>query len=281
MSAPTANEAWTQSRDGARLFYRHWPVENATCAVAIIPGYADHSGRYSHVADFLTGGGIEVYALDLRGHGNSDGARGHVSRFDHYHDDVDALLSVIAEKSQGKPLFILGHSMGGLVALSYAIRRSPDCKGIAVSSPFLGVAMKVPEIKVLLGRVMSVVYPSLALPSGLNPYDLSHDRAVGDAYSADPLVFKTATARWFTETMRAIAETKAGARNLKLPCLILQAGDDRLADPEASKPLFDSLGSSDRTYIEYPNFYHEIFNEDGKEKPMGDLINWIKARIGT
>ncbi len=278
MSEVESTQGWMHIEGGVRLYGRRWPVKNPKAQVVIIHGYADHAARYEHVARFLRAEKIASFTADLRGHGHSDGARGYINDFDEYLQDVDAILEVLKREQISVPLFIVGHSMGGLVALLYALRRKPDLRGLVVSSPFLGVAMKVPPLKVALGRLMSRIYPKLALASGINPYDLSHDRAVGDAYAADPAVFKTVTARWYTEAMAAADEVKSHAAEIELPTLILQAGQDRLADPKAAKPLCEKLGASDKTYIEYPDFYHEIFNESEKERPLSDMRDWILKR---
>ncbi|MBI3736569.1 lysophospholipase [Candidatus Sumerlaeota bacterium] len=278
MNGSESTQGWMHISGGVRLFGRRWPVASPKATVVIIHGYADHIGRYNHVGRFLKGAGLNVFAADLRGHGQSDGDRGYVSNFDEYLDDVEATINVVRQESSAAPIFLLGHSMGGLVSLCYAIQRQPEIAGMVISSPFLGVAIKVSPLKIMLGKMMSKLHPKLALSSGINPADLSHDPAVGEAYSADPLVFKTVTARWYTEAMRAIGFVSANAADFTYPILILQAAEDRLADPKASRPLFDRLASQDKTYIEYPGFYHEIFNEIEKEKPLEETKNWFLNR---
>lgn len=291
---PSPNVA-LRSRDGTSLAGRKWRAGAPRAVVALVHGYADHSGRYAHVAEFLGEAGVSVVAVDLRGHGASAGKRGHVASFDEYLDDVDALLAEAGrEAARGAgggieggagasaapvPVFLVGHSMGGLVSLLYAMRRGGDFRGLAVSSPFLGVGIPVPPVKAALGRVMSAAWPSLAMGSGINPRNLSHDPEVARAYADDPLVFKTATARWFTEALAAIDEVRRRAGELRKPCLILQAGEDRLCDPKASGPVFEAMGADDKTFIDYPGLYHEIFNETERERPLGDLRGWIEARI--
>lgn len=278
MTTVTAVKRTIESRDGTALIVRHWPVENPRARVLIVPGYADHSGRYEHVADWLGEAGLDVCAVDLRGHGESDGARGHVQSFTEYLEDVDALIEFATGVSEADKTFLLGHSMGGLVAINYGIERKPDFEGVIVTSPFLGVAAKVSPVKVFIGRMMSAVRPRLALPNEIDPGFLSRDGAVGEAYAADPLVFNTVTARWYTEAMAAIENASRRAGEFTLPYLHLQAGADRIADPSRGKPLHDRIGSSDKSFVEYPGFYHEILNETEKEKPLGDMRAWILER---
>lgn len=279
MTQTDATQGWMHVDGGVRLAGRRWPCKDPLAAVVIIHGYADHSLRYTHVGRFLREQRVASFAVDLRGHGQSEGRRGHINSFDDYLDDVDAMLAVVEQNKLNVPTFLLGHSMGGLVALTHALRRGQKCSGLILSSPFLGVALEVPPIKQFLGRIMSNVWPSLALPSGINPRDLTHDTVVCDDYATDPLVFKTATARWYTEALRTIGDIQKRAFEITLPTLILQAAEDRLADPKAARPLFEKLGSKDKRYIEYPNFFHEIFNEVDKDKPLRDVQQWIMEHL--
>lgn len=274
-----ATEHWTQSPDGTRLFYRRWPVERPRAAVAIVHGYAEHSGRYDHVAAMLNDLGMDVFALDVRGHGKSAGARGHAGDYAEYDADVRALLARVRAESPAKRIFVLGHSNGGLITLFYALRPDPDIAACIVTAPFLGTAMKVPGWKSFLGRVMSSVYPTLTMPSGLPTSALSHDPEVVRAYEQDPLVFPTATAGWFTAALAAMERVKSGASGIKLPFLVMQGTGDRLADPTQARPLFDALGSADKKYIEYPGFYHEIMNEVEKDRVLGDIRAWLEPRL--
>jgi len=272
-------ESWTASRDGTRLFYRRWPVERPRAVIGIIHGYADHSGRYSHVAALLNAMGLDVFAIDLRGHGRSDGERGYVSRFERYHEDVDALLERVAAESDASKLFVLGHSMGGLIAMHYGLHHETDWQGAVISSPFLGVHGKIPIFKRLIGRGMSAVHPRFSLPSGLKAAHVSHDPQIVRDYADDPLVFDVATARWFTEAERAIGQVEGGAAAFEMPCLFVQAGDDRIADATRVKPLFDAIGSADKTYVAYPGFYHEVLNETDREKVLKDVEAWLVSRL--
>lgn len=276
--APVA-EFWMQSKDGTRLFGRRWPVDAPRAAVAIVHGYAEHCGRYDHVAAMLNALGLDVFALDLRGHGRSDGARGHAGHYDEYLDDVRALLDEIRRSSPARRLLILGHSNGGLITLLYSTDPAPDVMACIVTAPFLGTAMKVPGWKASLGRIMSTIYPKLSLPSGLPTHGLSHDPAVVRAYETDPLVFPTATAGWFTAAVAAQERVRREASRISLPILVMQGTADPLVDASLARPLFDSLGSKDKRYVDYPGFYHEIMNEVEKARVLDDIRAWIEPRL--
>lgn len=272
-------EFWMQSGDGTRLFGRRWPVDSPRAAVAIVHGYAEHCGRYDHVAAMLNSLGLDAFALDLRGHGRSDGARGHAGHYDEYLADVRVFLDEIRKTSAAKRLLILGHSNGGLITLLYATDPAPDVFACVVTAPFLGTAMKVPGWKASLGKLMSAIYPKLALPSGLPTSGLSHDPAVVRAYETDPLVFPTATAGWFTAAVAAQDRVRRDAARIGLPILVMQGTADPLVDASMARPLFDSIGSKDKKYIEYAGFYHEIMNEVEKDRVLDDIRAWIEPRL--
>lgn len=274
-----STEHWTQSADGTRLFYRRWPVDSPKAAVALIHGYAEHSGRYDHVAAMLGGLELDVFAVDVRGHGKSDGVRGHAGDYAEYLDDVAALLARVREESAADRILMLGHSNGGLITLNYALQPDPDVFAIVVTAPFLGTAMKVPGWKAMLGRVMAKIYPTLSMPSGLPTDGLSHDEAVVRAYEDDPLVFSTATAGWFVAAVAAQEKVRAEASRIELPCLVMQGTADPLVDASLARPLFDSLGSTDKKYIDYDGMYHEIMNETEKEKVLNDIREWLAPRL--
>ncbi len=274
-----STEHWTQSSDGTRLFYRRWALDSPKAAVAIVHGYAEHSGRYDHVAAMLHELGLDVFALDERGHGKSDGVRGHVGDYEEYNGDVAALLNRIREESSADRIIVLGHSNGGLITLNYALKPDPDVFAIVVTAPFLGAAMEIPAWKALLGRVMAKIYPTLAMPSGLPTDGLSHDKAVVKAYEDDPLVFSTATAGFFVAATNVQEKVKNEAGRITLPCLVMQGMEDPLVDAAQARPLFESLGSTDKKYIEYPGMFHEIMNETEKAKVLGDIREWLEPRL--
>ncbi len=276
---PSEEESWLTVPDGLGLAWGCWPVERPAAWIAIIHGYAEHAGRYGLTAADFNARGWGVAGLDLRGHGRSGGARGHVRRFEDYRSDLDAWLAALGARIDSEPLFVLGHSFGGLVAADYAWRRSPPWRGLILSSPFFGVARPVPPWKRALGRLASIVLPSLAFASGIRPEELSHDPEVGRAYAADPLVFRTATAGWFFETSRAIAAAFDAAAELRLPTLILSAAEDRVADPSRARDFFERLGSPDKEFISFPEMYHEILNETGRRGVIERISRWIERRL--
>lgn len=247
----------------------------------LVHGFAEHSGRYDEVAAGLTQIGFDVWRFDVRGHGRSEGARGHVYRFEDYLDDFDCVRDHVRScaPSDGLPLMVLSHSNGGLICL-HALARDPSgVAGAVFSSPFLGFALDVPWIKQFAGRRLSRLVPSLPMPTGIKAGIVSHDPAVIEAYASDPLNHGVATPRWLTETTRAHIEAPAKARLFKLPVLFQQAGDDRIASASTSQAIFDRLGSDDRTFTAYPGLFHEIWFELDRAKPLAELHGWLVERL--
>ncbi|MCR9243995.1 MAG: lysophospholipase [bacterium] len=229
--------------------------------VAIVHGYAEHGGRYRHLSAALRPHGFGTLAGDLRGHGRSPGRRGHVRHFTDYHTDVRTILSAARERAAGAPVFLFGHSMGGLVVLDLlATGDTPRIDGLLLSSPFLGVGRRVRGITRAFAKLLDVVWPTCPLPSGLDPAKVCRDEELQRLYGTDDLVFRTTTPRWFFASTRAIARVHA-ARLEHLPPMLLQfAGDDRVVDADRTRE-FIQRNDLESSSIEYGDCYHELLNE--------------------
>ncbi|MSP61136.1 MAG: alpha/beta hydrolase [Myxococcales bacterium] len=266
------------SSDGTELHELTWSPEGAAKGtVVIVHGYGEHIARYDHVGRALAKAGFVVRGCDLRGHGRSGGARGFIRRFDDYLADVDALVD--RAKGDPRPLWLLGHSNGGLIALHWALRHRDRLAGLVLSSPFFKLKLDVPKIKILAGRVFSTLWPGLRLPAGLQGSDVSRDPEIARLYDSDPLNNKSATARWFTETVGAQEEALARAAELDLPCLVLHGSGDKIADHARSEELFQRLASVDKTLRIEPGQYHELFNEiePDRSRTVDGLVRWLEA----
>ncbi|GAB4467840.1 MAG: alpha/beta hydrolase [Anaerolineae bacterium] len=274
------NEGQVQTADGVSLYSQSWlPDGEMKAVVAFSHGQAEHSGRYDHVGRALAGAGYGLVMADLRGHGRSPGIRGHVMRWQEYLYDYDAVITAARQIAPQVPLFIGGHSMGGLIALSKAVSAPPACQGVVVSGAALRLAFDPPAWKVAVGRLLSSFLPSLTLSTGLDANGLSHDRTVVDAYVSDPLVHDRVSTRGYTEIMAAQAATLAGAAKLTLPLLILHGGADSIAHPEGSREFYQRAGSTDKILKVYEGLYHEILNEYEKEAILGDILTWLDAHL--
>jgi len=266
--------------EGTNLFFREWNVKDPVACILIVHGLGEHSGRYEKLARDFNKNDFSVFTFDLRGHGRSEGKRGHIMSFNEYLYDLDNFKQRVLKRSS-RPLFLLGHSMGGLIAMNYAIKNSTGIHGLITSSPLFRIRAKVPEWKKKLGVFLSTRIPGLSMSNGLNPAHLSHDKEIVRAYKNDPLVHTRVTARWFTEVTKAMEETFKTASRLSIPVLMLHGGSDLLTDPAGSEEIYSLLTTSDKTINIYDGYYHEIYNEIERQKPVNDTIEWIRKRLPT
>ncbi len=251
-----------QSADGTRV--RVVDFGGTGAPVLLVHGLAEHIGRYGHVAKALVDRGFHVSMVELRGHGESEGKRGHVNRWDEYVADLNAAYNACETP------MIVAHSMGGLVTLD-ALRAGLRPPRVLLSNPLLGVRVKAPRIKVLAGRLLSRILPSVSLTNEVPSSGLSHDPAVARAYDADPMIFHTITPRWFTEmeaaTVRVLAVRPA------VPVAMLYSDADPITDTERAAEWAAEHGVISR---DHPGMLHEIFNEVGKEAVLTEVADWLE-----
>lgn len=272
-------ESRMQGAGGIHLFYRAVVPDHPRAAVALIHGVAEHSGRYAHVMKYLADRGFACYALDLRGLGRSEGVRGHTDRWEDLIGDVVDFTRVVKGALPGKPVFLLGHSMGGLLVLSAGIHQPKLCDGIVASSPLLRLKVQVPGWKRGLAKVVGSITPRLAMDNGIPCEDVSRDPAVVGAYRIDPLRYSKVTARFYLELTRGIREAAEGAGRMRLPFLIAQAGADKLVDPEAGRMFVDRAASTDKNFVLFEGLYHEIFNEPEKQQALDCVGQWLESHM--
>ncbi len=273
-------EKMMEGSGGVRLFTQSYELDRSNGTVIIVHGYCEHSLRYGHVVNALTEAGYNVYLFDQRGHGKSDGPRAAVLRFEEYLEDMDVFLEQVRKSYGEGPLFLLGHSMGGLVVAHYTLSRRPDIAGVVLSSPYLGLKVKVPAWKEALARVTSRLVPSLSLKSEIDPHLLSHDGGMVEEYISDPAVSKLNNARWYTESSASQDYCQENARSFPVPMLLMHGGDDRIADPDASRRFFKRVGREDSKLVIHEGFFHEIFNETGRDVVLAMTVEWLNERIG-
>lgn len=265
--------------DGIGLYYQRWrPGAAPRAALAVVHGFGEHSGRYGNVVNRFVPKGYAVYAPDMRGHGRSPGQRGHLDHFAQVRGDLRAFLDLVHREEAGRPVFLLGHSLGGLIVLNYALHDPSGLVGVVASGALLSQP-GVSPILLSLSRLLSRVWPRLSLNVGLDATALSHDQAVVDAYVHDPLVHGKGTPRLSTEITAAIEWTQAHAADWALPLLMVHGGADRLCAPEAGRLFFDNVPFADKERIEYEGFFHELFNEVGKERVLADVEAWLERHL--
>jgi alpha-beta hydrolase superfamily lysophospholipase len=245
--------------------------------VALLHGYADYGARYAHVADAWAERGIMTVAIDMRGHGHAEGPRGACLRFAEYLDDVAELVALVGERAPGVPRVLFGHSFGGLVASTAVLADPEGWRGLVLSSPYFGVAMRIPEGKRLAGKVASRILPGVGAPSGLKGKDVTHDPVRARAYDEDPLVFKNANVRWFTEADAAQSAAIDRAPSLRLPLYLFMGTADRIAKLERAREFFDAAGSPDKTWAPQEGLFHETLNEVAWRPVADAAAEWILA----
>jgi alpha-beta hydrolase superfamily lysophospholipase len=232
--------------------------------VLMVHGYAEHSARYDRVVAVFREHGLAVARFDLRGHGRSGGLRGHVASFDDYVRDVGALLGDLERapswKGGAKPM-LFGHSLGGLISTHYALSHGAGLQGLALTSPFYGLALHVPKVQLVLGKLVSRVAPTLKQPSRLQGSDLTHDAALASTYDHDPHHFDHVTVGWFEQVRQAQEILQTRAAELTLPVFCIAAGDDRVVSVPAVRRVFDAFRSTDKELDVRTGLFHEVLNE--------------------
>lgn len=276
------DEGFLDSWDGTKLFWQSWAPHEGTWRgrIALTHGYGEHSGRYDHFATLLARAGYGVMAIDVRGHGRSAGVAAHVDRYDDYVRDLERLVALLEQRwdQAHGPLFVFGHSNGGLITLRYALRRPEQVSAFAVTSPMTGFTVKIPAWKEVAGNVMSRLRPTFAMPTELGPENLSHDKHVVEVYKKDPLNRTVATARWFTEANQAFSDLYERAELIRQPLLMLVAGTDRLVDAEQSQRIFERISSESRELGVYPELYHELLNELEWKEIATRILLWFEGQ---
>jgi alpha-beta hydrolase superfamily lysophospholipase len=273
-------EETVTATDGLRLYLRRYEAANSRGEVLITHGFGEHCGRYDAIIEHLSKHNYSATAYDHRGHGLSDGLPGHVESFDEYDQDLKKMVESVRERSQGKRFFLIAHSMGGLIALRYLARVADRVDAAVISAPLIQVVVPVPAHKLMIARVGARMAPRLRLDNEINPAVLSRDPEVGRAYAADPLVNRKVSTKWFAEATRAMEEAARWGPKIKTPILVMHGTSDRLASVNATKTLFESIGSSDKELVIYPGFYHELFNEPEKQEVYDRITDWLDRRAG-
>lgn len=276
------NHGYVEGVRRIRLQYRSWEVSRARATLIFIHGLSDHGGRYEGFGERMAEFGCSTFILDLRGHGHSEGRRGHVQRFDVYLQDIERFRrEVQGSTPPGKPTFLIGHSMGALIVLRYLQQYDPPFRGAVLSAPWLGTMVQVPRWKVTAARALDRVLPALPMPASIPSEYLSHDRTVVERYRHDPLVHGRITPRLFVETAEAMRLAVEQSDRVRVPLLVLLAGQDHLVDTRRALTFARSLRQTDVTVRVYPDFYHELFLEIEREIVYQDMRAWLMRRLAA
>jgi alpha-beta hydrolase superfamily lysophospholipase len=265
---------------GSALYYQSWtPGDRPKASLLVAHGLAEHSGRYEHFANFFVNRGYAVFALDYPGHGKSEGDRCHIKQFSEYTDSITSLLNRVRQESPGAPVFLVGHSMGGLVAICYLIAHQEQFAGSVISGAAVQATVELSFVQRLMMNLFSKILPKLRVLQ-LDASQVSRDPAVVDRYRKDPLVYNgKVTARLAEQFVSTIAWIKGRLGDIELPMLILHGSADGLTSPEGSKMLHRQIGSEDKKLIIYEGLYHEVYNEPEQDAVLSDVVNWLEQHL--
>jgi len=271
--------------DGLDLVWQSWTPASPRGVIVIIHGLAEHSERYRESAEFLSENGWAVYACDLRAHGLSPNppkaGRVHVNRFEDYFRDVDALTGLARDKHGDLPMYLLGHSMGGLISIRYSLEKPTGLAGAIISSPALGThpEFKPPVLLKLMVSILSRLAPRLLVASDLDTQAISRDPAVVKAYIDDPLVSQKVSTRWYSEIMKSMKKAHKDAASLRIPMLLMQSGADRLVDPAAPGRWANATPDGLVELVVWDGLYHEMLNEPEKDRVRARLLEWLDGHL--
>ena len=269
-----------KSSEGLNIFGRGWELDRTPGAVVcLVHGLGEHIGRYEHVGAVFTAAGYALFGFDQRGHGRSEGPRGHTPSYESLMDDIGNLLTQARSRYPGVPCFFYGHSLGGNEVINYVMRRKPGILGVIATGPWLRLAFQPSAWQVALGRMMNRIAPGFTQASKLDATALSRDQKVVEGYVNDPLVHDRISARMFVEAYSSGEWALAHASGFSLPLLLMHGKADRITSAAASREFAERNGSNTALHI-LEDLYHEIHNEPEKTEVFKTMITWMDAAPG-
>jgi alpha-beta hydrolase superfamily lysophospholipase len=270
-----------KGKKNVEIYWQSWIPAKPKAVVVLVHGLGEHSGRYRHVAESLVDAGCAVYAMDHRGHGKSGGPRALVDRFAYAVDDIDHVVELARREQPRKPTFLLGHSMGGALSLSYTLKHPGKLYALILSGPAVALDGAPPLMKPI-SKVLSAFAPKLGM-FAIEPGLVSRDPSVAEDYAKDPLnAHGKVPARTLGEIVKFVEFLPSGLPSLQLPLLVMHGSEDKLAGVAGSRMVVNTAKSKDKTLKVYDGLYHEIFNELPADRAivLKDLSDWISVRSG-
>jgi alpha-beta hydrolase superfamily lysophospholipase len=267
--------------DDVTFYMQGWePQGTPKAVVCLVHGLGEHSGRYAHVGGAFNAAGYALYGFDLRGHGQSGGPRGHIPSLDLVLQDIRQFVGFQRQANPGRPLFLYGHSLGGLFALTYAIQFPEGLRGVIATGPALRTALQEQKMKIAFARLLGSVTPAVTIPSGLDVNAISRDRAVVQAYMDDPLTHEKTSLGLGKAALDAIDFCLASAGDLRPPLLLMHGAADRITYASGSEEFARLAGKTNRdvTLKLWDGLYHELHNEPEQEAVLKTMIEWMDGR---
>ncbi|HLO86953.1 MAG TPA: lysophospholipase [Nostocaceae cyanobacterium] len=271
-----------QGVEGLELYYQSWtPPGKIRAILVLVHGLGGHSGLYNNIVEHLLPKQYTVYGLDMRGHGRSPGQRGYINSWAEFRDDLRIFLKFIQQQQPECPIFLCGHSLGGLVVIDYTLRYPQDAaalQGVITLSPSIG-EVGVSQLKLLIGKILSRIYPRFSLDTGLDTTAGSRDESISVTYTEDKLRHTRGTARLSTEFFTTLAWIHTHAQEWSRPLLILHGSADRIALPAGSEIFYQQVTYPDKLRIEYPGGYHDLYCDINYQEVLTDLSNWLERHL--
>lgn len=264
--------------DGLCLFSKTWRPggQDPRAILVIIHGAGEHIGRYPHLVEALVAAGYMAAGYDQRGHGRSEGQRGHINTWEEYRADLDRFLEHVRSSDPGRPVFVFGHSMGSLVALDYLQRRSADLAGAIISGTSIEPAEAAPLYLKIIAKALSLISPKFNIKMPISGDQLSRDPQVAQAYHDDPLVHWDRSVRWGAEGLKVIKDIKSRAGEIDLPVLFLHGENDRAVSSSGARFMYENIASTDKTLRIYPGCLHEPHNDIIHKEVISDILDWLE-----
>lgn len=265
--------------DKTILAYQSWRPTFCEKVIVIVHGLGEHSGRYIPLIEAMSQKSIGFYAYDQRGHGRSRGLKGHTPSFNHLADDLGKFLKLISVHEQNRPIFLFGHSLGGLVCLKYLVnlhrKGGVIPTGVMLSNPILNLALPVPQWKIVASRSFAKLMPRIRFHNEVSLAELSHDPKVGEAYMTDPLTHQKISAGMYCDMIKTMKDVQDEAGLVSSAMLFMVGSEDRIIDPKKTEEFYSNLNCDNKKLIVYPEYRHELIHEIGKEKVFSDMESWL------
>lgn len=270
-------EFWIKSSDEKNLFFREWlPNKVPSAVICIIHGLGDHSGWYDYLVKYFTDNNFAVLSFDLRGHGKSDGKRGHSENYEILMKDMDLLYNYAQKNFKNLPIYFYGHSFGGNLTINYILRRKPKyVKGVIASAPWLELATNPSALKLSFMSLAKKIYPSFSVESVVDTSVLSHDAEALKTYAADPLVHGDITVSLFINACNAGKWAINHAHEFNIPLLIMHGDSDKITSFNASKKFAERTGKNICTFKNWHGLYHSLHNEINRDEIYTYILDWI------
>ena len=270
-----------KSQDGTGLVGSVWEAEKPRAIIVWFHGFAEHRRRYAHFANYLNENQYTYAAIDVRGHGESQGKRGHVSRYEDYLGDAAVFLHWARDNYADLKCVVGAHSHGGLILTRYLEEGAfpRDISAAVITGPFMATAKPIPAWQSKIAGGLAGLLGNLSIPTGIPSSAVSTAPEICEAYANDPLIFGTATLRWLTEMQKNQDIAVSQASKIDLPIFMGQGMADQIVSPARARELYDNLGSTDKHWVGYEGMYHEILNEVERETVYKDIVTWLKKRV--